>query len=210
MSSAGSKQAAASKLGDLLVRLSLDQHDQWSEIESTARGLADDLRVKDGQAPILAQCSTMHLRRPLPCSRTTDRTRKVFASADSHLSAQGHLLRGPNPQCPMQELHLRVAARRRQPLHGSRYDCPYLSLSLSAPEYSCYITDENRGSLLDAGFLDAVVQMLENYAQLVDIVVTPPVSISIADLKVIKTSVGLLLNASIGFGGFDLTCVDHC
>lgn len=49
-----SKLACASKLGDLLARLPLNQPDQWKEIESTAQQLADDLRVKDGQTKMPA------------------------------------------------------------------------------------------------------------------------------------------------------------
>ena len=44
--SGASKQAAASKLGGFLP---LTQPEQWSDVEATARGLADELRVKDGQ-----------------------------------------------------------------------------------------------------------------------------------------------------------------
>lgn len=42
-------QDIATKLGDLLAGLPHNKSGQWSEIESTARNLADDLRVKDGQ-----------------------------------------------------------------------------------------------------------------------------------------------------------------
>lgn len=40
----------ASKLGDLLAQLPLNEPDQWKEIESTAQSLANDLRSKDGES----------------------------------------------------------------------------------------------------------------------------------------------------------------
>lgn len=44
-------QDIASKLDSLLATVKLDNSGPgpWSEIESTARNLADDLRIKDGQ-----------------------------------------------------------------------------------------------------------------------------------------------------------------
>lgn len=49
-------QDIATKLGDLLAGLPHNKSGQWSEIESTARNLADDLRVKDGQWVMLLFC----------------------------------------------------------------------------------------------------------------------------------------------------------
>ncbi|TFY63973.1 hypothetical protein EVJ58_g2924 [Rhodofomes roseus] len=63
----------------------------------------------------------------------------------------------------------------------------------------CMDHDENRGHLLASGYLDAVVQMLENYAMLIPSTSSEPLALSIPDLKVVKTSIGLLLNASIGY-----------
>lgn len=44
-------QDIASKLDNLLAAVKLDNTGPgpWSELESTARNLADDLRIKDGQ-----------------------------------------------------------------------------------------------------------------------------------------------------------------
>jgi len=67
------------------------------------------------------------------------------------------------------------------------------------PKYIAHV-DENRGHLLRAGYLDTVVQMLENYALLIPPTAVEPLPLSIPDLKVVKTSIGLLLNASIGYG----------
>lgn len=66
-------------------------------------------------------------------------------------------------------------------------------------EYIC-CADENRRHLLNAGFVDAVVQILENYTLLSPPGASGPLPLSIPDLKVVKTSIGFLLNASIGFG----------
>ena len=60
--------------------------------------------------------------------------------------------------------------------------------------------DENRGHLLNAGFVDAVVQLLENYTLLSPSGSNGPLALYIPDLKLVKTSIGFLLNASIGFG----------
>jgi hypothetical protein len=62
-------------------------------------------------------------------------------------------------------------------------------------------SDENRGYLLEAGLPQALVSLLEAYAEPIT---TPPIfkllDLSISHLKVIKTAIGVLLNASIGFG----------
>ncbi|TFY83894.1 hypothetical protein EWM64_g117 [Hericium alpestre] len=62
----------------------------------------------------------------------------------------------------------------------------------------CMDHDANRGHLLDAKFPQTVVSILEGYAELIgqfpDIL-----PLSIPQLKVIKTCIGLLLNASVGY-----------
>ncbi|KAG6897469.1 hypothetical protein C0992_001244 [Termitomyces sp. T32_za158] len=64
----------------------------------------------------------------------------------------------------------------------------------------CMDHDENRGRLLETGFPQAIVSLLEGYAESL-----PPPShtrvleLSIPHLRVIKTSIGALLNASIGY-----------
>lgn len=67
-------------------------------------------------------------------------------------------------------------------------------------------TDENRGQLLEAGLPQAMVSLLEGYAE----TIPPephsrPLPLSIADLKVVRTAIGVLLNASIGYGGLRLS-----
>lgn len=59
-----SMHAAASKLVDLLAHIP----DQWNDVEVTARGLADELRVKDGQNHVLAYYRDAHLIFMLPFS----------------------------------------------------------------------------------------------------------------------------------------------
>lgn len=63
-------------------------------------------------------------------------------------------------------------------------------------------TDENRSHLLEAGFPQTVLALLETYAESVNSKhpSNEPLPMSIADLKVIKTAIGVLLNASFGYG----------
>ncbi|PCH38246.1 hypothetical protein WOLCODRAFT_130785 [Wolfiporia cocos MD-104 SS10] len=63
----------------------------------------------------------------------------------------------------------------------------------------CMDHDENRSHLLEAGFPQTVVTMLEGYAENVRSDDTSPLPLPIPDLKVVKTSIGFLLNASIGY-----------
>lgn len=60
--------------------------------------------------------------------------------------------------------------------------------------------DENRGYLLEANFPQTVVSLLESYAEAAHPNCADPLPLLIDDLKVVKTSIGLLLNASIGYG----------
>ncbi|KAJ3515802.1 hypothetical protein NLJ89_g1525 [Agrocybe chaxingu] len=63
----------------------------------------------------------------------------------------------------------------------------------------CMDHDENRAALLEVGFPQAVVSLLEGYAETIP---TPPstrpLPLSTPHLKVMRTSIGVLLNASIG------------
>ncbi|KZT68996.1 hypothetical protein DAEQUDRAFT_727172 [Daedalea quercina L-15889] len=156
--SSASKKAAASKLGDLLARLPLNQPEQWNDIETTARGLADELRVKDVQQQTF-------LGQSLLPQTLSSLLKGAFSGAQ---------IPDPQAKAAIYEL-LRVGANL------------------------CMDHDENRGHLLEAGYLDTVVQILENYAQLIPPTPSAPLPLSIPDLKVVKTSIGLLLNASIGY-----------
>ncbi|KAG6818154.1 hypothetical protein H0H87_000059 [Tephrocybe sp. NHM501043] len=60
--------------------------------------------------------------------------------------------------------------------------------------------DENRGRLLEAGLPQAIVALLEGYVEDISpFSYTNPADFTIPHLKVIKTSVGALLNASVGY-----------
>lgn len=66
---------------------------------------------------------------------------------------------------------------------------------------SACLSDQNRGNILEAGLPQAVVSLLEGYTDLVPAALqTDPLPLSIPHLQVIKTAVGLLLNASLGYG----------
>jgi hypothetical protein len=57
--------------------------------------------------------------------------------------------------------------------------------------------------LLEAGVPQAIVSLLEGYAE--SIPTQPgsdPLPLTIPHLKVVRTAIGVLLNASIGFGAF--------
>lgn len=66
--------------------------------------------------------------------------------------------------------------------------------------------DENRGALLEAGFPQTIVSLLEGYAESIPSNRHPndPLSIPIPDIKVIKTSIGVILNACLGYGALHL------
>lgn len=62
-------------------------------------------------------------------------------------------------------------------------------------------SDENRGYLLEAGFPQIVLNILEGYAELIPSAPPlTPLTLSIPHLKVIRTAIGVLLNAIIGYG----------
>ncbi|KIJ06186.1 hypothetical protein PAXINDRAFT_20608 [Paxillus involutus ATCC 200175] len=64
----------------------------------------------------------------------------------------------------------------------------------------CVDHDQNRGQLLEAGFPQAVVSLLEGYAD--NVPPEPqvdPLPLSISHLQVIKTAIGVLLNSSLGY-----------
>lgn len=64
-----------------------------------------------------------------------------------------------------------------------------------------FLLDGNRASLLDAGLPQALVSMLEAYTETFDPSSNvKPLPLSISHLKVVRTAVGVLLNASVGYG----------
>ncbi|EMD38507.1 hypothetical protein CERSUDRAFT_113687 [Gelatoporia subvermispora B] len=63
----------------------------------------------------------------------------------------------------------------------------------------CMDHDVNRGCLLEAGFPQIVVSLLEGYAESLPSSQTESLPLTIPDLKIVKTAVGVLLNASLGY-----------
>jgi hypothetical protein len=64
-----------------------------------------------------------------------------------------------------------------------------------------HAADENRGHLLEAGLPQVIVSLLEGYTELIPVgAYTEPLALSIPHLKVVRTAIGVLLNASIGYG----------
>lgn len=63
-------------------------------------------------------------------------------------------------------------------------------------------SDENRGNLLEAGFPQTVVNLLECYSESLPPKrrLTDPFPIHPEDLKIVKTAVGVILNVSLGHG----------
>lgn len=69
--------------------------------------------------------------------------------------------------------------------------------------------DGNREQLLDIGFLGSVVSLLERYAESIPKSTDKDVSLplTISHLKVAKTSIGVILNATIGYGKSYIRCL---
>lgn len=59
--------------------------------------------------------------------------------------------------------------------------------------------DDNREYLLEAGFPQAVISLLEGYAESIPLTPTGHLPLSISDIKIVKTAIGVLLNASLGY-----------
>ncbi|EGN93229.1 hypothetical protein SERLA73DRAFT_64433 [Serpula lacrymans var. lacrymans S7.3] len=97
-----------------------------------------------------------------------------------------------------------LTALLRNALNGSSIP----TVEHSAPVYEilrvganlCMDHDQNRFQLLEARFPQAIVSLLEGYADTVPSgLQKDPLPLSIPHLKVIKTAIGVLLNASIGY-----------
>ncbi|KAI0637070.1 hypothetical protein C8Q77DRAFT_1095851 [Trametes polyzona] len=152
---------SASKLGDLLAQLPLNQPNQWSDIALTAQSLANDLRSKN------VEQQTALGKTLLPQTLTS-----LLKDAVSGANLQS----GPDATCkPAIFELLRVAANL------------------------CMDHDNNRGVLLDAGFPQTVISLLEGYAEQVKPAQLEALPISIPDLRIVKTAIGFLLNASVGY-----------
>lgn len=89
-------------------------------------------------------------------------------------------------------------------MYGSRY-VPSLRGHRSQDVHSLnhhLRSDENRGNLLEAGFPQTVVTLLESYSESIPPKrrLTDPLPIHPEDLKIVKTAVGVILNVSLGYG----------
>ncbi|KAI0695924.1 hypothetical protein BC835DRAFT_1533592 [Cytidiella melzeri] len=63
----------------------------------------------------------------------------------------------------------------------------------------CMDHDENRNYLDEVGFPQRVVALLEGYAELISPEQTAPMALTVPDLKVVKTAIGVLVNASVNY-----------
>ncbi|THU78636.1 hypothetical protein K435DRAFT_769285 [Dendrothele bispora CBS 962.96] len=89
-------------------------------------------------------------------------------------------------------------------LHGSAIPsstyAPPITEILRVSANLCPDHDENREFFLDAGLPRALVSLLEAYAETVpSLPPGKPLPLSVLGLKVIRTAVGVLLNASVGY-----------
>ncbi|OCH95510.1 hypothetical protein OBBRIDRAFT_873797 [Obba rivulosa] len=150
--------AAASRLGDLLAQQPLNRSDEWRDIEVTAQGLADELRVKD------VEQQTALGKTLLPQTLTS-----LLKSAINGATLPEGLLKAAVYE------FLRIGANL------------------------CRDHDENRGSLLEAGFPQAVLSLLEGYAESIPPTPAGVLPLGTPDLKIAKTAIGVLLNASLGY-----------
>ncbi|KAJ7582761.1 hypothetical protein C8J56DRAFT_955650 [Mycena floridula] len=90
-------------------------------------------------------------------------------------------------------------ALHNAPVPELKYTSPALEL-LRVAANLCMEHDENRAQLLDAGLPQAIVSLLEGYSEsLPPLPQALPAPFSIQDLKVLRTAIGVLLNASLGF-----------
>lgn len=74
------------------------------------------------------------------------------------------------------------------------------------------VTDDNRSYLLEAQLPQAILSLLEGYADAVPVLpAASPFPLSAIHLKVVRTAIGVLLNASLGYGEDVGSCPHiHC
>lgn len=77
---------------------------------------------------------------------------------------------------------------------------PVATRSLHGVDHALLGLDENRNHLLESDFLQSVVSLLEGYAATIPENRKEPVPLSMPDLKIVKTAIGVLLNSSVGYG----------
>lgn len=69
--------------------------------------------------------------------------------------------------------------------------------------------DENRGHLLEAGFPQAVSNIIDTYIDSLPTPLSPePAQLSLDQLNIVKTAIGVLLNSSLAYGAYPvLACI---
>jgi len=116
--------------------------------------------------------------------------------------------------------HLLINVVRYLRSCGSVQTCAWItvrSLSPKSPLQNLHSlnhrsrSDENRGGLLEAGFPQTVVTLLESYSESIPAKrpLTDPLPIHPEDLKIVKTAVGVILNTSLGYGMSPVLTTDH-
>ena len=189
--------ALADNLDRLLSQLSASVSPSgWHDVQVTAGKLADILRIRDGSGG-----STIHhlsrLSRLRSDKRTTiPRLDILLFLGRSPLSCRALSVVDRSQTTAMQAPSLSCSAS--QLIFAWTTVC---LLNGVVPAQFERVTDDNRGHLLEAGLPQAIVSLLEGYSEhVVPPLRQPPLPLPILHLKVIRTAVGVLLNASINYG----------
>lgn len=129
---------------------------------------------------------------------------KVEATAQALANALRVKNNGTQTALGNTELPAVLAAIVKDVLRGLRVPdvshLPALYEVLRVGANVCVDHDENRGHLLKSGFLNALVTLLERYTDLIPAdKPTDFLPLSVAHLKVVRTAIGVLLNASMGY-----------
>ena len=189
--------ALADNLDRLLSQLSAGiSPSGWHDVQVTAGKLADILRIRDGSGgSIIHHLSPLHRSRSVKRT-TTPRLDTPLFLGRSPLSCralsvadrpQTTAMQAPSSSCSASQL-----------IFAWTMVC---LLNGTVPAQFERVTDDNRGHLLEAGLPQAIVSLLEGYSEhVVPPLRQPPLPLSILHLKVIRTAVGVLLNASINYG----------
>jgi hypothetical protein len=192
----------ARHLDALLAQLPAKSPNSWQDIELTAQNLANCLRVKDAAGQF--EHSIVFLLSNL--SYLSEDNHTVLGNTSLPQTLTSLLKEALNGATVPDDAHasavfeiFRVAANLCND-HGEIRRNLVRVFSLIS-----LTVDENRGHLLEAGLPQAIVSVLEGYSEefVPDQSFNRP-PFSILHLKVIRTAIGVLLNASIGYGMF------HC
>lgn len=168
----------------------------WQDVETISQTLANNLRARDGLGELQPLRSLSILIQQTVDHHTNLGKTQLPGTLTSLLSLALHGSHTPTESYINVTFELlRVAANLCMD-HGDWF--PHLD-SYDIIDAAC--SDENRGYLLEAGFPQIVLNILEGYA---DLIPSPPplipLTLSIPHLKVIRTAIGVLLNAIIGYG----------